>query len=37
MMMIMMIMDNVLAVPFSCPFQQKQAQRFVPLEKACKD
>jgi hypothetical protein len=34
---VMMTMDNAIAVAFSCLFQHKQAQRFMPLDRACKD
>jgi hypothetical protein len=34
---ILMTMDNAIAVAFSCLFQHKQAQRFAPLDRACKD
>ena len=32
----LMTMDNAIAVAFSCLFQHKQAQRFAPLDRACK-
>jgi hypothetical protein len=33
----MMAMDSVLVMAFSCLFQRKQVQRFAPLDRACKD
>jgi hypothetical protein len=34
---IMMSMDNAIAVAFSCQFQHKQVKCFAPLDRSCKD
>jgi hypothetical protein len=37
MMMMMITMENAIAVPFSCLFIHEIAPRFAPLDRACKD